>query len=552
MSKENKDFDEMSKGVSENDITENNIDTDNSASEEAVPENADAQNSTEETAENADAQSSTEEAADEKSKKKKSGRLKALFKSRKMKKGGLSVAFTAIFIVAVVVVNMIVGLITDKVPALSFDLSAQQTYNLSQDTIDFISALNKEVTITVLASQSSYEGANEYYLMASTLLKQYKNYSDKIKIEYVDLTANPTYINNYPDDTLKQGDYIVKSGDKHRVLSTSDLFEQEMQSDYSYQVKGLKVEPAVTTAILNVTADNQVKVQFIDGFGDYDASAFKNLLEQNNYDVSTVKTMTEDIDKNAEAVILYAPQADLDDTSVKKIKDFLNNNGGYNKDFIYVSGSAKFDSPKLDALLDEWGMKMGDGVVAEMDSSKVYGNSPYISLLDYDNADYTSGLKDSTLNIVGGRIVPVEITNKNTASNLLVTSASAKLIPFDAGDDFNIEKVEAKQYTAAAVGTKSSGDDVESNVIVFGSELVFNENAVKMSTFNNGAYIVNMMNKVTENTDEGITISGKDLTKPNLGITSDQIQAWSIVCMGVFPVIIIIAAIVIYVRRRNR
>lgn len=534
--KENKDFDEMSKGVSENDITENNIDTDNSASEEAVPENA-------------DAQSSTEEAADEKSKKKKNGKLKALFKSRKMRKGGLSVAFTAIFIVAVVVVNMIVGLITDKVPALSFDLSAQQTYNLSQDTIDFVSALNKDVTITVLASQSSYEGANEYYLMASTILKQYKNYSDKIKIEYVDLTANPTYINNYPDDTLKQGDYIVKSGDKHRVLSISDLFEQDIQT---YEVTGLKVEPAVTTAILNVTAENQVKVQFIDGFGDYDASAFKNLLEQNNYDVSKVKTLTEDIDKNAEAVILYAPQADLDDTSVKKIKDFLNNNGGYNKDFIYVSGSTKFDSPKLDALLEEWGMKMGDGVVAEMDSSKVYGNSPYMSLLDYDNADYTSGLKDSTLNILGGYIVPVEITNKNTASNLLVTSASAKLLPFGAGRDFNIKKVEAKQYTAAAVGTKSSGDDVESNVIVFGSELVFNENAIKMSTFNNGAYIVNMMNKVTENTDEGITISGKDLTKPNLGITSDQIQAWSIVCMGVFPVIIIIAAIVIYVRRRNR
>ena len=143
--KENKDFDEMSKGVSENDITENNVDTDNSANEEAVPEETAA-------TENADVQDGEEKVADEKSKKKKNGKLKALFKSRKMRKGGLSVAFTAIFIVAVVVINMIVGLITDKVPALSFDLSAQQTYNLSQDTIDFVSALNKDVTITVLAS----------------------------------------------------------------------------------------------------------------------------------------------------------------------------------------------------------------------------------------------------------------------------------------------------------------------------------------------------------------------------------------------------------------
>ncbi len=455
----------------------------------------------------------------------------------------------------VIVVNMIANLVTTKVPALTFDLSASKTYELSQDTIDFVETIDKEVTVSILAPESKYIGASEDYLMASTLLNQYKNYNDKIKIKYVDITANPTYVNNYPEETLYQGNYIVECGDKYRVLTFDDLFETTTDTYGSTQVVGLQVEPAVTTAILNVTAENQIKVQFIDGFGDYDAGALKKLLEQNNYDVSSVSTLTQEIDESAEAVVLFTPSVDLDDASVKKIKDFLNNNGNYGKDLIYVANPTEIESPNLEALLEEWGMKIGEGVVAETDPSKLpYSQDYYTSILDYSNTEYTEGLKDSTLSLIGGEIVPVEITNENTATTLLQTSTSAKLRLFSTANDenFDFANVEPQQYNAAAVGTKTSGDETSSNVIVFGSNLVFNSYAIKLPTYNNGSYIVNMFNKLTDNTDEGITIDGKDLEEPSLGITTDQINLWTIVCMGVIPVIIIIVAIVIWVRRRNR
>ena len=484
---------------------------------------------------------------------KKEGKLKKLFKSRKLRKGGLSVAFTAVFIVAVIIINMIASLITTKIPALTFDLSASQTYNLTQDTIDFIETVDKDITITVLAAESDYVNASQYYLMANTLLKQYTNFNNKIAIEYVDLTANPTYINNYPDDTLSGGDYIVKCGDKYRILTSQDLFEMQMTSDYSsYEVTGLNVEPAVTTAILNVTSENQIKIQFIDGFGSYDASAFQNLLEQNNYEISNVSTLTEDIDTSADAIILYTPTVDLDEGSLEKINTYLNNNGEYGKNLIFVSAPEATDTPNLDVLLEEWGMKMGEGLIAETDTSKLVTNSYLYSVLDYNNTDYTDGLKDSTLPLVGGYIVPVEITNSNTATSLLVTSTSAKLFPFTADETFDIESAESQQFNAAAIGTKTSGDDMNSSVVAIGSYLIPNENALSMSSYNNGAYLINMVNKLTDNTDEGITIDGKDLTNPSLGITTDQINLLSAICMIVIPVIIIIVGIVIWVRRRNR
>lgn len=494
---------------------------------------------------------------DKAEKKKKSGGIKEFFKSRKFRKGGLSIAFTAVFVVVVIVINMIAGLLTTKIPALTFDLSAQNTYELTQDTIDFVKTLKKDVTVTVLASESQYMGASEYYLMAGTLLKQYENYTDKIKIKYVDLTANPTFTNKYPDDTLAAGNYIVECGDKHRILTTEDLFETSYDSySYTTKVTGLEVEPAVTTAILNVTSDNQTKVQFVEGFGDYssDAAAIKNLLEQNNYNVSTVNTLTQDIDSDTSALILFTPTKDLDDTSAKKIKNFLSNNGTYGKNLIYVAAPVKTDTPKTDALLEEWGMKLGEGIVAETDTSKLLTNDYVVSILDYSNTTYTDGLKNKTLNIVGGYIVPVEIKNENTATALLQTSSQAKLIPFDANSDknFDFEKVDTKQYNAAAIATKSSSGDKSSGLVVFGSSLMFSSNAIKISSYNNGAYIINMFNKLTDNADEGITIDGKDLEKPSLGITTDHINAWSLVCMAVIPIVIIIVAIVIWVRRRNR
>ena len=519
--------------------------------EETTDDAEETVNDTEETIDDTEKASDTPE-------KKKDNVVKAFFKSRKFRKGGFSIVFIAVFVAVVIVLNMVAGLLTEKIPALTFDLSKSKTSELSQDTLDFISTIDKEVTITVLADENKYTSANEYYLMANTLLKQYRNQNKKIQIKYIDLTANPTFTSKYPDDTLSGGNYIVECGDKHRVLTNDDLFEITQDMYGSSQVSSMEVEPAVTTAILNVTSENQTKVRFIDGFGDYDASAFKTLLEKNNYDVATINTLTETIEESVEALVLYTPSVDLDDTSIKKIKDFLNNNGNYGKDFFFVASEQKTEMPKFNAFLEEWGMKMGDGLVAETDTSKLvpyYGRYDYrISLLDYsaNSTEYTEGLKNKSINILGGFIIPVEITNQNTATPLLQTSELAKLVKFTETENPDIENLPSQQYNAAAIATKTSGNDEKSSVAVLGSNFMLSSAAISVPTYNNGAYIINLMNKLTDNTDEGITIDGKNLEITALGITTDQINMLNVVCMGVIPLVIVIVAVVIWVRRRNR
>ena len=526
--------------------------------EETINDTEETTDDAEETVNDTEETTDDTQKADDTSEKKKDNVVKAFFKSRKFRKGGFSIVFIAVFVAIVIVLNMVAGLLTEKIPALTFDLSKSKTSELSQDTLDFISTIDKEVTITVLADENKYTSANEYYLMANTLLKQYKNQNKKIQIKYIDLTANPTFTSKYPDDTLGGGNYIVECGDKHRVLTNDDLFEITQDMYGSSQVSSMEVEPAVTTAILNVTSDNQTKVRFIDGFGDYDASALKTLLEKNNYDVATINTLTETIEESVEALVLYTPSVDLDDTSIKKIKDFLNNNGNYGKDFFFVASEQKTEMPKFNAFLEEWGMKMGEGLVAETDTSKLvpyYGRYDYrISLLDYsaNSTEYTEGLKNKNINILGGFIIPIEITNQNTATPLLQTSELAKLVKFTETENPDIENLPSQQYNAAAIATKTSGNDEKSNVAVLGSNFMLSSAAISVPTYNNGAYIINLMNKLTDNTDEGITIDGKNLEITALGITTDQINMLNVVCMGVIPLVIVIVAVVIWVRRRNR
>ncbi|HHZ06791.1 MAG TPA: hypothetical protein GX401_08430 [Clostridiales bacterium] len=484
-------------------------------------------------------------------------KLSDKFKSKAFKRGWISLAFTCLFIAAVIIVNMVAGVLVEKVPALKADLTASGTYQLTADTTDFLQTLSKDVKIMVLAPEGDYTAANQYYLQANTLLKMYPQYSTKISLEYIDLTANPTFANDskYKSDSLQAGDYIVECGDKHRVLTTDDLFEQSYDSTSgSSTVTGLKVESAVTTAILNVTSDSQTKVQFIDGFGTYTATGFTKVLESNNYDVSNVALLTGNIGDDTSMIILFTPSVDLDESSAKKINDFLYNKGEYGKNLLYVASQVNGETPVLDSLLAEWGVEMAGGMAMEMDENHLlYSNSYAVSTTEYGSTDYTAGLKDSTLNLVAGYIRPVVINDQNKAVALLTTTDSAKLLPYDATDDFSFDNVTAEKYSIATMSTKTSeSSEGKSNVAVFGSALIFDDSALQMSSYNNSPYILNMFNILTDHADDGIAIEGKNLQDNQLGIVASQTQLISTIFIGLIPLAIIILGLIIWLRRRNK
>lgn len=503
-----------------------------------------------------------------KAKKKKSkpekekGKFKKFMKSRKARHGTVAMAITALVIVMVIVLNIIIGLLVDRFPDLELDLTSNSSFALQDDTIDYVSHLDKDVTVNILMAKETFESQGTYFVQAQKMLNKMVSKSNgKMKVKYVDLTANPSFTSDYPNvdwqSSSSNNIVLVESGKQYKVLTLADCFEYDEQTyNYygSYSFTGTKIEQAVITAILNVTTDDKVVVDMIKGNNEQDYSSLKTLLENNAYQVNEVSLATGDFDKDAKIAIMYAPSVDLDEKIVEKLSTWLSNDGKYGRSLIYVPTADMGEMPNLDDFLKEWGMSIDRGYVFETDETAlVNASSPYAFTVNYGDY-YTDNLKNSKIPVVVSEAHPVNITDKNTAHALLTTSDKAGVLPIDADKDWDYkDAITGDGENVAAEGIMSNEDENSSRVIVFGSYIMFSDTIMQYNSFNNSAYFMNVINTIADKEDVGITIESKSIDNTELGITDVATQnTMLVVFVIVIPIAILVAGFVLWLRRRNR
>ena len=510
----------------------------------------------------------TEDTKAKKAKNKKSkpqkekGKFKKFMKSRKAKHGTVAMAITALVIVMVIVLNIIIGLLVNRFPDLELDLTSNNSFALQDDTIDYVSHLNNDVTVYILMEKDKFESQGTYFVQAQKMLNKMASKSDgKMKIKYVDLTSNPSFTSNYPNVDWQSSSanniVLVESGKQYKVLTLTDCFEYDEQTyNYygTYSFTGTKIEQAVVTAILNVTTDDKVVVDMIKGNNEQDYSSLKSLLENNAYQVNDVSLATGDFDKDAKVAIMYAPSVDLDEKIVEKLSTWLSNDGKYGRSLIYVPTADMGEMPNLDDFLKEWGMSIDRGYVFETDETAlVNANSPYAFTVSYGDY-YKDNLKNSKIPVVVSESHAVDITDENTAHALLKTTDKAGVLPIDADKSWDYkDAITGNGENVAAEGVMTNEDKKSSRVVVFGSYIMFSDTIMKYNSFNNSAYFMNVINTIADKEDVGITIESKSIDNTELGITDVATQnTMLVVFVIVIPIAILVAGFVFWLRRRNR
>lgn len=510
----------------------------------------------------------TEDTKAKKAKNKKSkpqkekGKFKKFMKSRKAKHGTVAMAITALVIVMVIVLNIIIGLLVNRFPDLELDLTSNNSFALQDDTIDYVSHLNNDVTVYILMEKDKFESQGTYFVQAQKMLNKMASKSDgKMKIKYVDLTSNPSFTSNYPNVDWQSSSanniVLVESGKQYKVLTLTDCFEYDEQTyNYygTYSFTGTKIEQAVVTAILNVTTDDKVVVDMIKGNNEQDYSSLKSLLENNAYQVNDVSLATGDFDKDAKVAIMYAPSVDLDEKIVEKLSTWLSNDGKYGRSLIYVPTADMGEMPNLDDFLKEWGMSIDRGYVFETDETAlVNANSPYAFTVSYGDY-YKDNLKNSKIPVVVSESHAVDITDENTAHALLKTTNKAGVLPIDADKSWDYkDAITGNGENVAAEGVMTNEDKKSSRVVVFGSYVMFSDTIMQYNSFNNSAYFMNVINTIADKEDVGITIESKSIDNTELGITDVATQnTMLVVFVIVIPIAILVAGFVFWLRRRNR
>lgn len=510
----------------------------------------------------------TEDTKAKKAKNKKSkpqkekGKFKKFMKSRKAKHGTVAMAITALVIVMVIVLNIIIGLLVNRFPDLELDLTSNNSFALQDDTIDYVSHLNNDVTVYILMEKDKFESQGTYFVQAQKMLNKMASKSDgKMKIKYVDLTSNPSFTSNYPNVDWQSSSanniVLVESGKQYKVLTLTDCFEYDEQTyNYygTYSFTGTKIEQAVVTAILNVTTDDKVVVDMIKGNNEQDYSSLKSLLENNAYQVNDVSLATGDFDKDAKVAIMYAPSVDLDEKIVEKLSTWLSNDGKYGCSLIYVPTADMGEMPNLDDFLKEWGMSIDRGYVFETDETAlVNASSPYAFTVSYGDY-YKDNLKNSKIPVVVSESHAVNITDENTAHALLKTTNKAGVLPIDADKSWDYkDAITGNGENVAAEGVMTNEDKKSSRVVVFGSYVMFSDTIMQYNSFNNSAYFMNVINTIADKEDVGITIESKSIDNTELGITDVATQnTMLVVFVIVIPIAILVAGFVFWLRRRNR
>ena len=185
------------------------------------------------------------------------------------------------------------------------------------------------------------------------------------------------------------------------------------------------------------------------------------------------------------------------------------------------------------------------------------GYNHYYSIYDYpeDDTTYTKGLRSTEIPVVMSLCMPVDVEDASTAKPLLTSSDEAFFIPLDLSEDTENFDPDAEKLNGAAIGQRSDGepDSKKSSVVVIGSYDAVTRSYIGSTSYNNAAYFVNLFNTLSDKDDVSVIIEGKNPSANELGLTSvDSILIPSILVRFVIPIGVLIAGLIIWIRRRYR
>lgn len=472
-----------------------------------------------------------------------------------------ALVITAVVLVATILLNVVVSLMSDKLPGMSIDLTSTGAFQLSETSIKLAQNVKKDLKITFLDDKQSYRSkasSNTYYAQVMAIAEEYGKYNNKISAEYISIVDNPNFENKYPQETLSADNIIVSCGDKYRILDQYDIFNvKSYYSTYSY-IASSKAEEAFDGAILAVTSTESTKLAIVEDNSTEDFTYFKNILEQNNYELVSVKLEQEDIPKDAKMLIVFTPEKDFSKTAAKKIRTYLENNKEYGKNMLYIPSSKTYKMPNLDEVLSDWGITVGDGLAYELESSSVYGRNMYDGILCYMGSNaFTSKFDDNSAPVISSYARPITLDSDAETQSLLQYSSKSGVCPSDADDSYDFTGNAKGNIIIAGYGVngifandKKSSDKI-STVFVFGSSTMF-EKTILASTYSDQKYILAMLSESCGRVDQEILVEAKELTQYDVQIDNNSASVIGLVCYVGLPIAVICAGLIVFVKRRNK
>lgn len=498
-------------------------------------------------------------------KKEKKHGFKKYIHSTKFKHGSLSTAFSVGFIVVVVLINIIVGILSDKFPSMNLDMTKNGSNSLSAESIKVVDNVKIPVTIYILAAEKDIASDTEYSQVNSLSAKIAERNSN-IKVEYVDLDKNPTFAAEYKDESLVKGDVLVKSAKRYRLLTSSDLFTQQYSSDYSTTETYSNVDGKLASALNTVISEKLPVAAFDTGHKEgLDATAYKSLLTNNSFKSEDFSLLTDSIPKNTQLLVLGCPTTDFTDSEIDKLDKFLSDKTlAADRSILVTSSAGQSEMPKLAAFLKEWGISVTAGsAIMESDNSKYWDNQTNYSAFNlFSDVQSTLSLGNNvsdygkyfTTPLASSVNILFDTKGTKTTYSLVKSSDSCYLITSETKSTEGLKKASYNVAALSQDSVKVSDKTYKSNIVVTGSTQMFADGVINGSNFGNSKYIAALSKYATgtANSANEISVAAKSASTKDISLSAAMcnfVGVW--IFMILIPLIVVILGIVVYVKRRR-
>lgn len=494
--------------------------------------------------------------------------MKLNLKSKKFKYGTVATVITVIVVAVIVLANVIISMIGNKTN-LKIDLTPDSIFEISDVSKDYLKTINQDIEIVAFIDELVFQTSeNIYYKQAYEVLKKYAVNSDKISLKFVDMTRDPTYVNKFSElykGSISEYSIVVSSANRIKVISVNDLYNTEINYyTYSYEITSSKAEQVLTSAVMYVTDTEPLTAVILDAeTSSASTENIKTMLSDNGFDIVTVNPLLDEIPADADMLVVNAPTNDFSEEIIKDIYDFLENNGNYGKNMIYLSDFSQKATTNIDAFLYEWGIEIPTSIIAESNSKNLATTASAFALKNYiTENDYSANVAQPSLPVISYESRPISLRfetlgNVSTVP-LLTTDSSSYALTTAMMEQMQqgVEpEIEYSNYNTMALASKytfnSNNEQVTSNILVYGSSLMLEQGLTNTTYYNNGDYFISILTKMTGKTN-GVTIVAKDLTAAAFDMDVAKFNIVRVIFMVILPVAVLACGLVVWLRRRHK
>lgn len=444
---------------------------------------------------------------------------------------GLRVVIICVFSVILVVgVNLLCGLIPTK--AANYDISTEKVYSISRDTEKSLSELTEQVELYYVC-----EDGQEYH-NTEVLLNLYADASPNISVEKIDPAYNPALIAGFTGSTsLENNSVIVVSGDRRQIVHFSD-----------YYTSGVFVlEDYLNSAISYTVSDELLKAYSIAGHDEQKIhSSTIAYMGLDGFSCEDLNLIQEgEIPEDASLIIINGIQKDITEKESEVLLEYLKQGGNLLLITDYTTSQLK----NLSAVTEYFGAAMGNGLIMESDSQRYTDDNPAYILPSILAGDYTLTDGINYMLLPNTKPIIIDQDTKNVKStSLLQTSDAAFAV---SNNIFTNETTSVDGPFTVGASFERGTDGKEGKMVWVTSKYVSD---VSVSERIGGGNITFFLNSVCwlgkDNPVE--SVHAKKISTQYLNISTEALAIYRIVMMGVLPIIVLAAGIIVCIRRKRR